>query len=459
MIAIVVTTTMLTATAAHASSAELDLQFGSGMGYVISGADTFYLDSIVAPDGGIIVVGKMNDFPTVFKFRSVGSLDSTFNASGTPGYLIMGTVYEGAFMSVELHPDGTIVTVGSVRDPGVDAQAVAVKITQQGTLDTSFATGGIYELPDSSYDELFTDLAINSAGVIYAVGHISNSGTNVGIILALTSVGTVEPSFHSGTILSANAGTTYENIEINSQDQLIVAGSIAGSPHSGMLFQRYSSGGVVDTTFGSNGITSISVEGTTTVSGMYVDSAGIAFVGSSEYGQTMSGVYGRLDLSGNLDPTFVSNSPTPGVSQFPLYFNIQAISRQDDGKYVFTGSVERQLNTYSATSRVSEAGVLDSSFNEESTSLGTFIFTESTLTQFNSFGLVHSDGGWVILGTDFSGQSSQGALYKIARETTPSPTPALANTGAQDVVWLVPTSGLIALIVGVLMLARRKRLK
>src|SRR5262249_20806102 len=134
----------------HDPAGRLDPGFGTD-GIVttdLGGDDDEAYDAAGYPDGGIVVVGRTDaagatrtDFGVVCH-RPDGTPDPGF---GTSGIVETGIFGKGAQAnSVAVQPDGKIVVAGAaVTASGIDNDFALARYNPDGSLDSSFGTGGI----------------------------------------------------------------------------------------------------------------------------------------------------------------------------------------------------------------------------------------------------------------------------------------------------------------------------
>ena len=136
----------------------------------------------------------------------------------------------------------------------------SILIAQAGSLDPAFGTGGIVTTPNTNTGcgELNPcGLAIQSDGKIVVAGGAtaSNGGTEVAIARYNTN-GTLDTSFGSGGIVTTSqdsvSGPVF-GMALQSDGKIVVAAT-AGLD---LAVIRYSAGGSLDTTFGTGGIASL----------------------------------------------------------------------------------------------------------------------------------------------------------------------------------------------------------
>ena len=161
------------------------------------------------PDGKIVVAGRSfnganEDFALV-RYSPDGSLDTSFNATGKVSTAI-GQADDNAF-AVALQPDGRIVAAGSSYT-GANDDFALVHYNPDGTLDSTFGTGGKVTTAIGSAGDVIHAIALQGDGKIVAAG-LAESGTDdvfalsryQGSTLMVTRAGA-----GAGTVTSAPAG-------------------------------------------------------------------------------------------------------------------------------------------------------------------------------------------------------------------------------------------------------------
>ena len=150
----------------------LDTTFGTG-GYVIqdiaSGND-YGRSLAIQSDGKILLGGNCYDGSIklcIARFNSNGSLDSSF---GTGGYVIQDIASGGDFgLSLAIQSDGKILLGGNCYDASY--QFCIARFNSNGSLDSSFGTGGYVIQDIASGDDYGLSLAIQSDGKILLGGY------------------------------------------------------------------------------------------------------------------------------------------------------------------------------------------------------------------------------------------------------------------------------------------------
>jgi uncharacterized delta-60 repeat protein len=252
----------------------LDTSFGS-KGYVsittLKGADA--VSVAVQSDDRTIVAGDNSATPYggpigLARFNPDGTPDATF---GSGGYVQAGLPNNEVTRSLTLQPDGTIVVAGDfqnyVQYDGTIQFMAARFNAADGSLDTSFGTGGIAVSTGLNLDGEKVDMALDPDGRIVVAG---TSGGHDKFALARFLVAgpqigslTVSPTtpMPAGTILTltasgltdANSGATVTQVTFyldSNGDGVLDAGDVQiGQTSSGAWTIKYSTTGLASGTY------------------------------------------------------------------------------------------------------------------------------------------------------------------------------------------------------------------
>ena len=203
--------------AAASTPGSLDPTFGNG-GKVLTdlgvGAGV-PSDAVLQPNGDIVISGGFG----VARYLPTGKLDTTFGSGG-----LASTGFAGgeSGTGVALQPDGKIIWVGSQGNPsfpagGTFSFAVA-RFTANGTLDTSFGTGGqasveFFAPPMQGAQEFARAVLVQPDGKILVAGSARQGQIRFapiqGALARFNANGTLDTSFGTGgKILSSSGGIT-----------------------------------------------------------------------------------------------------------------------------------------------------------------------------------------------------------------------------------------------------------
>ncbi len=342
---------------AQGAPGDLDTTF-SGDGKVTTdvgaGADSAQ-DVAIQADGKIVVTGLVSngsnfDFALV-RYKTDGTLDSSFGSGGkviTP----LGTGNDLS-NALALQTDGKIIVVGKYRlSSGNDAGAV-VRYNVDGTPDTSFGTDGI------AVGALFIRaVVIQPNGKIVVAGDIDT--VKYAVVQRFNGDGTQDNSFGSGstTIISSGFGLTDQaySVALQANGKIVVAGSVAtGTPHFSIV--RLNADGSFDSTFGTDGIVSVPIGAADTAYSVAVQTNGkIVAAGASDNDIAVV----RLNANGTLDPSFDGD----GIVKTNIIGSDQgfALALQPNGKIAVAGYASNITGSDFAVVTYNTDGSLDPDF-------------------------------------------------------------------------------------------------
>ncbi|WP_181248474.1 T9SS type A sorting domain-containing protein [Flavobacterium magnum] len=240
----------------------LDLSFGNnGIVTTAIGSDALSFTSTLQQDGKIIVAGYYDnganyDF-AIARYNTDGSLDSSF---GTGGIVTTAFAASDDFLhGIAIQGDGKIVAVGSTNN-GTNNDFAVVRYNTDGTLDSTFGINGKVITTFGSYSEAAMCVAIQADGKIVAAGYASTSGYYVGGALARYNIdGSLDGSFGNNG-KQVTFIETYRNsfnaIVIQPDNRIVVGGtgtSADGANPKNIILARYNTNGNLDTTFDNDG--------------------------------------------------------------------------------------------------------------------------------------------------------------------------------------------------------------
>jgi uncharacterized delta-60 repeat protein len=300
----------------------LDRSFG-GSGQVANSSGNVGNDVKVQPDGKIVGAGFANSRNTgnnfaVVRYNADGSLDSSFGGKAASGTVATDINQKSNDLGrrMVLQNDGKIVVAGTTTpygiNLGVSADLALVRYDADGSLDTSFGSGGKviqhFAFPlVTGGNGAFLDLALDpgssaldpNTGKIVVVAELNNDrgtvvvrfntngsldtsfGGGVGyvsfsrvdivseaiqsddrIIVAWGSLGlarlnpdgTPDPSFSSGGIAPLPINSVARSVMIQADGKIVAAGYQGGAPRSFMVARYNATDGSLDTSFGVSGV-------------------------------------------------------------------------------------------------------------------------------------------------------------------------------------------------------------
>src|SRR5580704_3707809 len=159
---------------AMAQAGKLDPTFGVA-GVFTNSLGTLLTVAAVESNGKIIVGGEISPEAAVVRLNVNGTLDSTFGAGGAVSISFPGDDFSGAqVIGLAIQSDGKIVAAISNFQQGFGPVFILARLNVNGSLDTTFGTGGIVETqvgPSSgSFGAVASVLALQPDGKILLAG-------------------------------------------------------------------------------------------------------------------------------------------------------------------------------------------------------------------------------------------------------------------------------------------------
>ena len=185
----------------------------------------------IQPDGKIVAVGTdlSGSAGVAVRLNGDGSFDNTFGWRWwKPGGL------SASAFDVAIAPDGGVLVSGEYGDDCEFStcwpSAYVTRLTSSGEADAAFGQNGVATVDAAAGKSVETAAALDvqSDGKIVLAGHFSDfTAGDAGLVARLDSGGTLDPSFGSGgitTVEFADGGTHLTDVEVDTADRINVAG-------------------------------------------------------------------------------------------------------------------------------------------------------------------------------------------------------------------------------------------
>ena len=326
-------------------------------------------DMALQADGKIVMVGgRFIDF-VLARFNVDGSLDTSFGSGGKVTTDIAGGFAQERARAVAIQPDGKIVVVGESSLPSGDLAVALVRYNADGTLDTTFGSGG--KAFDTPVTGRAWDVAILPDGRIVVAGDapVANNPQDFGdfLVARYTAKGNIDVSFGiGGTVVTDMTSRTdlARNIVVQPDGALVVSGDPIGSdPSNRTSVARYDANGGLDPSFGPGG--KVVIAGAFVGRGLALQSDGrLVLVGSMAVQNVQNDFTHfavlRLNANGTFDNSFGTEGATT-TSLTGLTDVAHAVALQADGRIVVAGE-GNLVNPNFALARYNTDGTLDTSF-------------------------------------------------------------------------------------------------
>jgi uncharacterized delta-60 repeat protein len=284
-----------------------------------------------------------------------------------------------------------------------------------GDLDTTFSSDGKVTT-DIGTTDAGRAVAIQSDGKIVVAGTASNGSNNDIAVLRYTSAGVLDTSFSADGKVVVDIDSKDDvgySVAIQSDGKIVVAGASA-TDSFGLSFDfaviRLTTSGSLDSTFGTNGIVTIGFGfGSDYATGLAIASDGdIVAVGYGSNGSNFDFAVARLTSAGVLDTAF----DTDGKVLVPVGAGADyghAVALASDGDILVAGAAHNGSNDDVAVVRLTSAGALDTAFDTDgklTVAIGSAADTARAVA-------IASDGDILVAGTSHNGSNEDMAVVRL----------------------------------------------
>ena len=350
-------------------ASSLDSSFGTGGKVTTPFGTSFDIANaaVIQTDGKIVAVGyssinSNNDF-ALARYNTDGSLDTSFGTGGKVTTSI-GNSYEIA-TSVVIQTDGKIVAAGYSYN-GSNEDFALVRYNTDGSLDTSFGTGGKTTTPIANANDEAYSAAIQPDGRIVVGGYSSNGSNNDFALVRYHTDGSLDTTFGTGGKVIMQFGSANDIIRavvIQTDGKIVALGYFFNVSNNDFALARYNTDGSLDPSFGTNGKVSTAIGNSTDeiFSAVIQTNGKIVIAGCTNNGLNNDFALARYNADGSLDTSFGTGGKvsTPFGSSFDI---ANSVALQTDGKIVAAGFSRNPANEDFALARYNTDGSLDPSF-------------------------------------------------------------------------------------------------
>jgi uncharacterized delta-60 repeat protein len=356
------------------SNGQKDTTFASSgvFSYKMNDESIAYSSAILS-NGNILVAGQATTYSTpttpsrskafVLQLDSTGHLVTSFGTNGIVR-LSIGK-YDDSANDVVVQPDGKILLAGYTKVTGMPpgpnqysttVYPVIVRLLSTGALDTSFGSGGVakgkglvWDVDGNSYN-YYSRLILQANGSIIGVGsHGTATTVDAGLLERFTSAGVVDTTFgSSGRVVEFSQGE-YHQAQLLSNGNIVAVGERScGASCRNTVMAEYTSAGALVTTFGSGGRATFSASGDPMDGATVAVQADGKILVGGKYGPWLgqaSGVVLRLLPNGTRDTTF-----GPSGHSVTLDGPVESLAVQSDGKIVGAGMAVLDFNSRTVAS-------------------------------------------------------------------------------------------------------------
>ncbi|MEO8710553.1 MAG: T9SS type A sorting domain-containing protein [Parafilimonas sp.] len=342
----------------YAQPGSLDSTFsGDGINNKVAG-DGYAV--AIQPDKKIIVAGSYNKDFLVVRYLQNGNIDKTF---GTNGKTIVDIGRNDVAYCVALQLDGKIIAAGTA-----SKEFALLRLNTDGQPDSSFGVNGKVTTNFSQSDYI-KDIAIQPDNKIIVIGFGEGEVSKLALA-RYNSDGTLDSSFGEYGEIAMHTTDLFDEgaaLVLQPNGKIVaVESNLKEGTGSDFILLRFTRNGKLDTSFGTNGITSTDFgNNEIPVAAGAQHNNKIIVAGYFDYGGTYDILLARYTKNGRLDSSFGTNGKviTSGDSG-PIVGSCMAI--QPDDKIVVAGILNDPFSDDKFyLVRYKPNGKIDSSFGDD----------------------------------------------------------------------------------------------
>ncbi|MEV6050381.1 calcium-binding protein [Streptomyces sp. NPDC052107] len=410
---------------ALAAPGDLDPTFGTGGKVTTDFSGNNDFATAAQADGKIIAVGQSDagggDFDfALARYNLDGSLDTTFGTGGKVTTNFGGV--DGA-RGVAVQTDGKIVVAGFS-----NTDFAVARYNTDGSLDTTFNGTGAVTTDFGGGEDVAFGVALQADGKIVAAGSTNAFG---GLDFALARYnldGSLDTTFGTGGKVVTDFGTGDNDIAngvvVQTDGKIVAAGSGVSGSTLDFALARYNTDGSLDTTFGTGGLVTTDFGGDNDQAlGVALQNDGkIVAAGFTNAGGTNDFALARYNTDGSLDTTFGTGGKV--ITDFGGTIDEAfGVAVQTDGKIVAAGITNAGGTFDFALARYNTNGSLDTTFGtggKVTTNFGGSDVARGVTLQ--------TDGKIVAAGSSNAGGTTDFALARYLGGGVPQPSLTITKT-------------------------------
>lgn len=413
----VVTGLLFGAFTGYSQAGLLDAAFGNNGKVVMPSplSNQFGLQAnevVQQPDGKLVVVASayhelsVDDTSKfiVARYNTDGSLDASFGTGGT--VVQSPNNHEGVATTLALQPDGKIIAAGSVRVLANYTDWAMVRYNTNGTVDSSFGVNGVMTISRSTYVEHIYSIVLKTDGKILAAGDASGAARTE--VLQFNANGTIDSTFGLNGVATISPAMPVMKLVLQPDGKILAAEYLDGTDT--MIVDRFVATGQPDSSFGVAGKAFVLFTyGRLNSMSLQPDGKMIVVGRASDLANNNTQVaLARINANGSVDTTFGINGYVYSLGGIDQGYRVMV---RPDGKFLVAASKDKGFSylppVYGnfALLKYNNDGSIDSTFGRHGV-----VFTDFTGTNDEAYCALVQPDGKVVMG----GFTVQGGKNKIA---------------------------------------------
>ncbi len=351
----------LITTGAFAQAGLPDATFDND-GYVVTdfhGSTDFGYGIAAYPNGDFIIAGDADSsgarFAAFARFNSNGTYDNQLANTGRRTILLGGGNAE--LWATAIQADGRVIGAGST---GNLENALIFRMNPNGSLDGSFAQSGVFEHQTAGNDvEYLSAVKLQADGRIVATGTTGIGNDRNVIVFRLKTDGVLDSTFGSDGVVIINMGGADDfstDLAIQQDGKIVLTGGTGGN----ILVIRMNTNGSMDNTFDTDGRLTVDRGYDDDGFNIAVQQDNKIVVSGRNYNGRSAALVLRLNADGTPDNNFGQN----GVIDTAIGGNagFYGIALQPDGKIICGGRTFNGQDDAMLLVRLNSDGTFDNAF-------------------------------------------------------------------------------------------------
>jgi uncharacterized delta-60 repeat protein len=376
--------------------------------------------SIAVQSDGKIVVATSDGQNEVLRFNPDGSPDITYDYKGAATSLFGGP--GEPLSAVAIDSAGRAIVVGTS-----NGDFAVGRFLSNGQVDSTFGSGGMTLTTIGSGTNAASAVTIDALGRIVVAGRTSTGSATDIAIARYSTDGTLDHSFGQNGIITQDLGGITETARsvVTLPDGSIV---VASSTWGGVALTRYAQDGTIDPTFGSAGISLLSLPG------MHTDVEKLIALHDGKflltgYANTTVGTSGQAVIAkflsdGTPDPSFGAGGVVLAALGPDFSFGYDVIV-DDQGRILVAGQARDGASVDAVLARFDQFGALDTTFGND----GSIIVDVSDDFNYAAKSVIQSDGKILLIGRSAENyMNNQLTLTRFNSDGSPDLSFSQANT-------------------------------
>ncbi len=349
-------------------------------------------------DTSMLLMTTHDGLDTTMARRPHAALDNLYDTDGRTSQNMVGTDVGRGVATQRIGANAGKVIVVGFADAG-DGSMFVQRRTTGGGIDGTFAGGGTWTFDPTTADDVLRDVVVLSDDSIVAIGVTDlDVGTGDAFMVKLTPDGSLDTSFNAGDgtdgyyLYDGGSADQFEEVTTTDDDELIAAGSVGIDS----VVVKFDSSGRLDSSFGTGGMTVFDAGASDNAESIAIDSSGRIVVAGGQGGSPDAWV-GRLLADGSLDTAGFNSPAGINVLDFePADTDVlYGVGIQPSGRIVVVGYARTGGVEYGLIAGVTDAGLLDTTYAAPNGYR--YVQVDSFNTRYRRL-LMHPDGTTVAVG-------------------------------------------------------------